>query len=299
MKVTDNKLEACLKALYLTKFHPNHTERSVKRRAQRYRALSLPKFGRSIWSNSTLASDGGCDVAVLITCFNYADLVGVAIESVFNSSTQNCRVELVVVDDASDDSSKEVLLSYLKSAPIPMKVIRPWWNIGLCGARNLALANTLAEYVFILDADNYIEADALSALRQRMQDTAADAAYGPIRRVRLDGTTDCFVSNLPFKPEMLRQGNYIDAMAMFRRSSLEHLGGYEIDLLRIIGGWEDYDIWLKFASQGMRVEFEPTVIGTYLVKDNSMLQQITLDERRAAMKYFGKLHGFQAAIPEE
>ena len=57
-------------------------------------------------------------------------------------------------------------------------------------------------------------------------------------------------SHLPWDVELLVHGAYIDAMAMFRRSAWEALGGYAVGRSRVYG-WEDYDLWLAAAERGL------------------------------------------------
>tara|TARA_R110000824_G_scaffold3234_2_gene15080 strand:- start:61001 stop:61246 length:246 start_codon:yes stop_codon:yes gene_type:complete len=71
-------------------------------------------------------------------------------------------------------------------------------------------------------------------------------------------------------------------MAMFRRDLLEEIGGYDVDLLRTIGGWEDYVLWLELAVRGCKVVFDGEVMGTYLTKPDSMVSRITTSELESA-----------------
>jgi FkbM family methyltransferase len=122
--------------------------------------------------------------------------------------------------------------------------------------------------------------DSLSNLYECAIAEKSDAAYGPIRRILPNGEEHSRVSNAPFDPDFLRkQGPYIDAMALFRKSTLVSLGGYNLELLKIIGGWEDYDVWLRLAVDPYKVSFyKNTVIGNYLFKPDSMVKKISYKE---------------------
>jgi hypothetical protein len=52
----------------------------------------------------------------------------------------------------------------------------------------------------------------------------------------------------PFQPKRLRNGNYIDAMALVRTATAREMGGYTTD--RRLYGWEDYDLWCRLAEVG-------------------------------------------------
>lgn len=244
-------------------------EPGVRRLAQYRRALKLPEHGVFEWINPAAGADHPVDVSVLVTCHNYARFVGDALNSAFEAALPPLKVEVVVVDDASTDASLACIRALVDSAPIPMRVMRTWWNVGVSRARNLALAWA----------------------------QQADAAYGPVQRVAEDGSLLDRVSDRPFDPVFLvAQGNYIDAMALFRRRALLDVGGYDVQLLRRIAGWEDYAVRLEFAGKGYRVAFHPGVIGHYLLKSGSMLQTITTSEIARARSLFVKR--YRGLIPD-
>lgn len=257
------------------------------RLAQYRRARKLPAHGFFEWVNEATAAEDRIDVSVLITCYNYRRFVGDALQSAFDAAHQSLKVEVLVVDDSSTDDSLSHLRMLMRQAPLPMRVMKTWWNVGVSRARNLALARSRGEFVCILDADNTLMPDALTHLHACARAQQADAAYGPVQRVAEDGSLLDVVSDRPFDPRFLvEHGNYIDAMALFRRSALVDLGGYDIRLLRRIAGWEDYGVWLELARRGGRVGFHPGIIGRYLLKSDSMLQKITPQEMARARALF-------------
>jgi GT2 family glycosyltransferase len=72
---------------------------------------------------------------------------------------------------------------------------------------------------------------------------------------------------------------YIDAMAMFRRDALLQIGGYDNELSQIGWfGWEDYDMWLRFAQKSYRVGFVPNILCLYRHHQTSMLNVTNLFE---------------------
>lgn len=239
------------------------------------------------------------DVSIVITCFNYSEYIGAAIESVFASVGENLRLELIVVDDASKDGSAGIIRAVLATAPIPMVLFRTWWNVGVSRSRNLGVARAGGKYVFTLDADNRLQPGAIRALYVEAELSGADAAFGPVHRVKLDGTSDGIVSNQPFNPERLRQkGNYIDAMALFRRSTLIDVGGYDVNLLKVIGGWEDYELWLRLDEKGSIVVFVDQPIGIYLVKPDSMVSRISNSELLEFINFVKKRYSGYSYLEE-
>jgi glycosyltransferase involved in cell wall biosynthesis len=146
-------------------------------------------------------------------------------------------------------------------------------NQGLSAARNDGFSRARSEYVFVLDADNTVYPTGLKLLYDAL-DAQADGAFSY-------GLIDCFsdtvpnvslISCLPWDPARLTQANYIDAMALVRKSAWKLAGGYDLDMDARFGGWEDYDLWLRLSDQGYSGVFVPTPIARYRVHGSSMLR---------------------------
>jgi hypothetical protein len=73
--------------------------------------------------------------------------------------------------------------------------------------------------------------------------------------------------------------NYLDALALVRRSALDELGGYTTDLR--LYGWEDYDLWCRVADRGMRGVQVPEFVARYRVSPNSMISLTNLSDQEA------------------
>lgn len=260
-----------------------------RRLSQYHRARALPRWGVSV--TTVCSCEAKAEVTIFIPNFNHAEYLPAAIDSAVDAARGNTRfrTEVIVFDDCSTDNSLEIASRIGRESGVAFRILRPVWNVGLTKARNIGLRNANGTYVFFLDADNTMTADGLGALHARAREEGADAAYGPIRRIVGKGRQEGFLSDHHFDEAILRnRGNYIDAMALFRTSSLLRVGGYDIELLRLIGGHEDHDVWLRLAETGARVCYCPeTVIGDYLDKNNSMAKSISQREYADGYRYMG------------
>lgn len=230
-------------------------------------------------------------VSVVLTVYNYADVVPNAIGSVAGSSYEN--YELVVVDDSSTDDSLAAVRKALRCRPwMSATVIARGRNQGLSAARNCGVEHARGEFVFILDADNAIYPNALSRLVAALDGTpGASFAYGIIEQFGPDGPRD-LMSWLPWIPERLRYGNYIDAMSMIRRSAIAEVGGYTLDR-RLRLGWEDFDLWCAFADRGLRGVRVPEILSRYRTGVYSMISTTDIDAQ-AAWSALVERHAFLA-----
>lgn len=90
-------------------------------------------------------------VSVLITCYNYADYLGNAIDSVLAQSWN--PLEIIVSDDGSQDRSCEVAESY-RRRNLPVVLLRGEHG-GMAACLNAAFENCSGDVICLLDADDF------------------------------------------------------------------------------------------------------------------------------------------------
>lgn len=99
-------------------------------------------------------------VSIIIPAYNVERYIHRAIES---SLDQTCRdVEVVVVDDGSTDQTWDVIQQYAAEDCRLIAVANK--NGGVSKARNEALRRARGEYVLFLDADDWLEKEAVETL---------------------------------------------------------------------------------------------------------------------------------------
>jgi hypothetical protein len=102
----------------------------------------------------------------------------------------------------------------------------------------------------------------------------AKFAYGIIEQFRVDGPSG-LMSYLGWDPARLRYGNFVDAMAMLRRSALLEVGGYTRDSR--LYGWEDFALWCSFADRGWTGVRVPEIVARYRIALHSMISVTNID----------------------
>nr|MBA2742716.1 glycosyltransferase family 2 protein [Chthoniobacterales bacterium] len=220
-------------------------------------------------------------LSVLITLYNYAQHIEECVASVARGAEElDAALEVVIVNDGSTDSSLPRALDCLRRSQLPIRLVDKRFNTGLADARNMALRIARAPYVFMLDADNLIYRQALRQLLDVITEGDCAAAYSMLCRFRGNISNRVgLLSYFDFDPQILVQYPYIDAMAMFSRDALLELGGYDNQLSQIGWfGWEDYDMWLKYARCGLPVCFVPNILCLYRHHETSMINTTNLFE---------------------
>jgi len=215
---------------------------------------------------------GEANVTIVIPTYNYADFVVETLQSVACQTLE--VVDLIVVDDCSTDDSVPMVLDWVGTHVgrfNRIAVLRHRVNAGLGFTRNSGFAAAETPFVLPLDADNRLRPAACSSLLSHL--TGSDAAFAYPHIQQFGDRQDVF-SSTPYSVLRLQPGNYIDAMALIRKTAWAAAGGY--DDIRL--GWEDFDFWCRLAERGLYGLSVPEVLADYRVHAKSMLHTVTQNE---------------------
>lgn len=100
-------------------------------------------------------------VSVIIPLFDEESNLCRCLDSVIDQTLRD--IEIICVDDCSKDNSPEILRCYEKKDE-RIRIFRNRKNSGLSFSRNKGMEAAEGEYLFFLDADDYIELNALERL---------------------------------------------------------------------------------------------------------------------------------------
>ena len=93
-------------------------------------------------------------ISVIIPTFNREKLLPRAIDSILNQTFQD--FEIIVIDDASTDNTKQILKQYQKNSN-KIKVITHSTNQGVSAARNTGNAHATGTYITNIDSDDFAQ----------------------------------------------------------------------------------------------------------------------------------------------
>lgn len=84
---------------------------------------------------------------------------GIYIEETINSVLQQTFLpqEIIIVDDASTDCSKQTIINYSKKYPSLIKAIFLKKNQGVQSARNIGVDSATSEYITFIDSDDFYQ----------------------------------------------------------------------------------------------------------------------------------------------
>ena len=230
--------------------------------------FDVKALGETIYENR---GAGEAEIVVVIPLYNYAHTITEALESVVKQDF--AALAVIVVDDCSTDDGGQRAVDFLEchSARLSRaQMVRHHRNQGIAMSRNSGIVRSTEPYLFMLDADNRLRRPALSRLLDALHHSGADFAYS---QLRLFGDEDGIGSADVWEPKRLRAMNYIDAMALIRREALLAARGFSSSAVE--QGWEDYDLWCRFAELGFEGVFLPELLCEYRVHGTSMLRTRT------------------------
>ncbi len=99
-------------------------------------------------------------ISIIIPNYNGGLTIGRCLESIYG--VRDDDVEVIVVDDGSQDGSVEIIKKY------PCKLIRLENHAGAAAARNAGVAAATGTVLLFIDADCLIREDTLSAIRRSL-----------------------------------------------------------------------------------------------------------------------------------
>ena len=180
-------------------------------------------------------------VSVYITNHNYGRFIKQSIESVLNQKFKN--FELIIIDDGSTDNSREVIERYKRRHNV--KIVYQQ-NRGLNISNNIALKLAGGKYIMRLDADDYMDENALLVMVDKIGEDAQIAMVFPDYYVVDEkGMVLAHEMRHDFKKTTLMDQPAHGACSLIRKSALLEVGGYYEDFTCQDG----YELWIKFVKK--------------------------------------------------
>ena len=108
-------------------------------------------------------------VSIIVPIYNVEKYIERCIDSIICQSYS--KIEVIMINDGSTDKTRIIIDKYKKD--IRCKILDKK-NEGASSARNIGLENSIGEYVFFVDSDDYLHKDAIRLLVEKMDTTDAD-----------------------------------------------------------------------------------------------------------------------------
>lgn len=125
-------------------------------------------------------------ISVIIPGYNVEKYLPECLNSVVNQSLR--ELEIICINDGSTDKTNEILQDYQKKDN--RIIVLQGEHNGVSHARNLGLKEANGEYLYFMDADDYLELNALEYVYQKAQEQQSDI-------VVFGGVVECKSDSVP------------------------------------------------------------------------------------------------------
>ncbi len=230
----------------------------------RYLLASLAMWMVDLWEDSMAwfrgdeeVPYGYCpSVCLVVAGLNEAEGLERGLSNVWGSYP---RLEIVVVDDGSNDGMSDVAHRFARTHS-GIKVVTKKRG-GKSSAMNAALPLTRAEVIVVVDADSELARDALWEVVQPLADPNIAAVSGNVMVRNRSRNLATAIQSFEYLRSILMGRMFSDRMGIlgivsgafgaFRRTALDRVGGWDV------GPGEDEDIVLRLRKIGFRIAFAP------------------------------------------
>ena len=219
------------------------------------------------------------DVTIGIPLYRAEKYIKDCLNSALSQSYPN--IDYLVLDDACDDSSVEIVSQMQKEHPRgeSIRLIRHTQNVGIGETRNHLIAETKTKYFFFLDADDVITDNAIQLLHDTAEEYQADLVYGSHEQI------DMTIESHPVSSMIYKQQHFLQPEEyptyVYRKyegiqapiwNTLINVEWFRSTGLRFlpINYWEDFALTMDLATYTSRVVLLPDVTYYYYRHSDSL-----------------------------
>ena len=209
-------------------------------------------------------------ISFIVVAYNAAGSLGALLEDLLAQTIPHEQIEALLVDSASTDATRAIMLDFARTAPFEVKVLdnpKRWLASGI----NVALGAATGDAIIRLDAHARIPKDFLeNNLRalERGEDIVGGCVLGSAPGgawesvLRTVDTSRFCGGAAPFRNG--GEARYVDtlAYALYRREVYDKVGLYDERLRRT----EDNDMHYRMRKAGYRFYFSPDIVSYHAAR---------------------------------
>ena len=185
-------------------------------------------------------------LSIILPTFNRATLIKAVIENILSQTYQD--FELIIVDDASDDDTREIVVGFLSER---IRYVRHEVNKGPAAARNTGCTHARGDFIGFQDSDDHWLADKLETqMAVFAEHDEADLVFSNFIKKHGDAET-----SVPDSSQALTDGD-IKTILLFRNIIGTPTVIMKKELFALHGGfdetmhcYEDWDLWLGLSNK--------------------------------------------------
>lgn len=219
-------------------------------------------------------------MSIVIPMYNEADNILATLDSLLNQEYKD--MQLVIVDDDSEDASVQIVRKRLKSIEIKHTVLKNPTNLGQSFSRNRGVMHADGEYIVFHDADDLSTPDRLSKQVGFLEENPNVGVVGGAYFYINPNRNQREVKSRPTDDESIRRGMARECMvnlgtAMFRREAL-----FQTDLFES-SNVEGYELLVNVGREWKLANLADPIY-LYRINEGSRSQQDQL-KKKAIIAY--------------
>ncbi len=238
-------------------------------------------------------------VSVILPVYNHQSYVGSALDSVFAQSYP--RLELIVLDDGSQDRSAQEVRNKIQSAPFPSQLIQQQ-NQGASAALNQGIKISTGEYISLLNSDDCYHPERIKQMMLALKNNGKRFAFSKV--VHIDELGKPLSLNTPhryyYRQSLRAVGKFPTlSFELVRHNFAVSTGNFLFDrnLFQEVGGFQPFETchdW-DFLLRLIRIE-EPLFLDQALYQyrvhgENTLAKRADLRQAESGEALLGYLGG--------
>ncbi|MEH6766003.1 MAG: glycosyltransferase family A protein [Aequorivita antarctica] len=218
--------------------------------------------------------------SVVISVFNKEKYIAGTLRSVLAQTFTD--FEVVILNDGSTDNSGAEILKFKD----PRIRYFSKENSGASAARNFAIQQAEAEYIALMDADDFWHPFYLEEQSRLLNDFPEESVFATATEIKRNGKTfsNCYSIKTIGKDSILVdyfEASQLDSVLLsistvLKKDVFKNVGWYDPK----IKSGEDTDLYVRIGLK-YKVVFSPKVCATYIVRKNSLFQSVKKIEEKA------------------
>ncbi|MEM1171161.1 MAG: glycosyltransferase [Cyanobacteria bacterium P01_H01_bin.35] len=182
-------------------------------------------------------------VSVIILCYNHAQYLAEAVESIVKQTYQNW--ECLIINDGSLDQTSQIATNLIKKYPEKNLRLIEKENSGVPNSRNVGIDNTSGKFILFVDADDKIHPNFITETLAVLQtNPQVGFVYTDIQKF---GFEEKLESHGDFNVKRFLSENQAPVTSLFRREIYQQVGGFKKIMNQ---GWEDWEFWISAYQKG-------------------------------------------------
>lgn len=197
-------------------------------------------------------------LSIIITNFNNCQYISKCIESISNQKKYFSKINLIIVDDCSEDNSLNIIKKFLKFKNV--RLIKNKKNLGLVKSCNKAIKICNSNYILRVDSDDYVEKDFLKLFFYEINKNY-DFIFSKFKIKKGNKI-------ISLKNKKINFYNLISCSVAMKTKNLKNIKGYRSFM------WEELDLYLRYLNLKSKIKLIDKSIYVYRKHNKNMTKNV-------------------------